>query len=86
MSAALTKARRGPVSTLAVPRVADPLSAAQVNQSFAAIEQYEGGRISRETQSIPTFKSMRLVAPNGTTYQLTVDNNGNFMINPVPRT
>lgn len=86
MSAALTKVRRGPAAILKLPRVADPVTGDVLNTAFAAIEQYEAQRPARETNSIPTFAAVRLTSPNGTTWQLTVSDNGSVMVQSVPRT
>ena len=86
MSAGLTKPRRGPLSTLAVPVISDPVNAQQVNLALAVIQQYEAQRAARETQSIPNFAALRMISPNGTTWQLTVQDNGSFLAIAVPRT
>ena len=78
-------ARRGAPATLMLPRASDPVTAAQINTLEAVIEQYEQQRQARQVEKIPVFTAIRLVSPNGTTYELRVLDNGGATIQPVPR-
>lgn len=85
MSGGLTKPRRAPAASLSIPRVADPVTSVGVNTAFGVIEQYELGRTARDSQSIPTHAAIRLTSPDGTTWQITMQDGGTFSIEAVPR-
>lgn len=79
-------ARRGTSSPLSIPRLTDPVNAAQVNSAFAVIEQYEAGRTARTAQQTPSFAGIQLVATDGSTWRLTVTPQGQVYVTAVPRT
>jgi hypothetical protein len=85
MSSALTKGRRAAPATLTIPVVSDPVNAMQVNLAFSVIQQYEAGRQARGTQSIPTFAALNLIAPDGSTWQISVAADGTLQTAQVPR-
>lgn len=82
----ITSGRKGPATVLNLPRVTDPVNAAQINTALAAIETYENQRAARIAQQIPTFSSLRIVASDGGTWQLTVTPTGAVYVSQVPRT
>ena len=82
----ITTGRKGIPVKLVLPRFQDPLNAAQVNAAMAVIENYENQRAGRNSQEIPTFQSLRIVASDGSTWQLSAAPNGAVYVSPVPRT
>jgi hypothetical protein len=85
MSYATPQARKGAPTAFVLPRIGDPVTAAQVNLMSSLIEQHEAQRPARNAQQIPAFAAIRLVDTAGATWQLTVDTAGALHINQVPR-